>query len=162
MFIDAIRGLFEYTNDRNLRVLNAAAGLTSDQFTAQVVEGQKSVRDTLVHMIDAHTCWEAWWSGRMTLEDSFGRVFPVENYPDSASLQRWWDEIHAETMAFIDTISSSDLDRIYERIRRDGSKVDRTMWQMMLHVANHGTQHRSEVALMLTALGHSPGDLDLI
>jgi uncharacterized damage-inducible protein DinB len=33
---------------------------------------------------------------------------------------------------------------------------------MMLHVANHGTQHRSEVAAMLTGFDQSPGSLDLL
>jgi uncharacterized damage-inducible protein DinB len=32
----------------------------------------------------------------------------------------------------------------------------------MAHVVNHGTQHRSEAAAMLTEFTHSPGDIDLI
>ena len=31
---------------------------------------------------------------------------------------------------------------------------------MMLHQAFHSHQHRGEVALILTQLGHSPGELD--
>ena len=33
---------------------------------------------------------------------------------------------------------------------------------MLQHVVNHGTQHRSEAAAILTQAGRSPGELDLI
>lgn len=36
------------------------------------------------------------------------------------------------------------------------------LWDMMWHVVNHSMQHRSEAAMALTALGRSPGDVDLL
>jgi len=32
----------------------------------------------------------------------------------------------------------------------------------MVHQVNHGTQHRSEVAMILTRCGYSPGWLDFL
>ncbi len=36
----------------------------------------------------------------------------------------------------------------------------RVLWHCLLHVVNHGTQHRSEAAAILTGYGYSPGGLD--
>ena len=36
------------------------------------------------------------------------------------------------------------------------------VWQMLVHVVNHGTYHRGQITTMLTAEGRSPGELDLI
>jgi uncharacterized damage-inducible protein DinB len=36
------------------------------------------------------------------------------------------------------------------------------VWQTLAHVVNHGTQHRSEAAVIVTEAGRSPGDLDMI
>jgi len=34
------------------------------------------------------------------------------------------------------------------------------LWHCLWHVVNHGTQHRSEAAALLTRFNQSPGDLD--
>jgi uncharacterized damage-inducible protein DinB len=36
------------------------------------------------------------------------------------------------------------------------------VWQMLVHVLNHRTQHRADAAALLTGDGRSPGELDLI
>ncbi len=62
--------------------------------------------------------------------------------------------------AYLKGLSDSAL----ENVMRYRSTLDKEyvapLWQVLLHLANHGTQHRSEVAAELTRAGRSPGDLD--
>lgn len=163
MLLDVIRRMYQYTDERNRRVLDAAQKLSKEQFTKSIVEGQPSIRDTLVHSFDAHICWLNWWDGTFAeRRDSFARQFPGEDYPDVESLRTWWSDIQGQTDKFITTLSDADMEQVYTRKTEDGRAIDRRLWEMMTHVVTHGTQHRSEVALMLTALGQSPGDLDFI
>jgi len=65
--------------------------------------------------------------------------------------------------AFLATLSDADLDQPRTvTFTGDGVAVTAPLWQLMAHVVNHGTQHRSDAAQMLTDLGHSPGDLDMM
>ena len=41
-----------------------------------------------------------------------------------------------------------------------GERQEVALWKAMLQVANHGTHHRAETALLLTALGKAPRQLD--
>lgn len=163
MFLAAVRRLYEYDRWATGRVLDTAAGLTPTQFTSELVPGQKPVRDTLVHMLDAHICHLSWLDGSMTRDASFARKFPPVDYPDIAAVRAFRWRVQAETAAFLATLrDDSDLGRVYTRTLKDGTSLHRPMWEVLLHLANHSTQHRSEVAMMLTAAGHSPGDLDLL
>jgi uncharacterized damage-inducible protein DinB len=49
----------------------------------------------------------------------------------------------------------------YRTTNGTATREDR-LWRLLLHLVNHGTQHRAEAAVALTAFGRSPGDVDLI
>jgi uncharacterized damage-inducible protein DinB len=51
---------------------------------------------------------------------------------------------------------------VIEYINTQGEVWSYPLWQQLINQVNHATQHRSEVAVILTECGHSPGDLDFL
>lgn len=159
-----VQRFFEYDTWAIARVLSAADRLTADQFTSEVVAGQPSIRNTLVHLCAAHRVHLDWWSGALSGEDSWARRFDPDDYPTLEAVRGFRREVESDTASFLETLArDADLERVLTRMAGESPvEVRRPLWESMLHVANHSTQHRSEVALMLTKVGHSPGDLDLL
>jgi uncharacterized damage-inducible protein DinB len=162
MLAEALRELYGYNHWATERVLDAAAKLTPVQWLAPGTAGRGSIRDTLVHLVSAQKRWLAWWDGSHSPEAAYAIVLDPADYPDLDSVRSIWTDSDRAIRAFAESLSDADVNREITTRLRDGRVFRLPLWQMMLHVANHGTQHRSEVAAMLTVFGHSPGDLDAL
>ena len=73
--------------------------------------------------------------------------------PTIDELRERWDAEWAVVDAWLPTVTDGFVGYVYEGV---------PVWQMLVHVVNHGTQHRAEAASLLTAEGRSPGELDLM
>ncbi len=157
MITEFIRTLYEYNAWANERILDTAAQLSAEQVLAKGGASFDSVRDTLAHILAAQWLWLSRWEGVSP------RALPAAaEFPDLAAIRARWDPIERETRAFVTRLDESALGRVVEYVNTAGEPNAYPLWQMMAHQANHATQHRSEVAVMLTQFGHSPGWLDFL
>lgn len=149
--------LYRYNQWATARILNAAADLTQEQFAAPASFPHGGLRGTLVHALFAEWIWRRRWEG-----ESPTQRFKPEEFPTFESLQTRWLEEEKQLMDFVSNVTEERINSPFDYKTTAGIPFTQVMWQVMAHVVNHGTQHRSEAAAILTDLGHSPGDLDLI
>ncbi len=143
-----IRFLFGYDEWATRRVLTAAQDLGGDDWAGAPEVGERNLADILTHMLGASQRWRHAWQelpGDRPRPERGPRLSPADLL---AAWEAEWPQLHA----WIASLDDRDLERA----------EDVPLWQELLHLANHGTQHRSEAAALLTDLGRSPGDLDVI
>ncbi|HEX7101973.1 MAG TPA: DinB family protein [Nitrolancea sp.] len=164
MDLEPYRLLYAYNRWANARVLDHAEKLTPEQLLAPNTRSFGSVRDTLVHLVENEFFWSGLiWPGKAIDIDWKPFEFDPNDYPDVAAIRARWTEIESDLAAFIDELTP-DGENSPERIvvwTDNGKMFRRPLWPELLSVAMHATQHRSEIAVMLTEYGCSPGDLDL-
>ena len=153
--------LYDYNYWANGRILNAAARVTPEQFIAPAGLSHGSLRGTLVHTLGAEVIWRLVVARRAPRR---GTLCPSKrSSPPSkpcASIGRprrprcvpSWSRLRMTCCAGRGSAIRRSRARAYEH----------TLWQPLVHVVNHGTQHRAEAAILLTAYGCSPGDVDMI
>ena len=158
MHANDLEVLFNYGAWADQRILDATAGLTPEQFLAQTDPNGKSVRDILVHMLGAAWIW------RMRLQHGAAptRLLDPADFPTFGALAERWREEQAGWNAYVRGLVDDEVNRPVLYRNTKGDLFEAVMWQILLHVVNHSTQHRAEVAQILTGYGCSPGDLDMI
>jgi uncharacterized damage-inducible protein DinB len=148
---------YQYNAWANARILDAAAQVTSEQFLAPASYSHGGLRSTLTHILFAEWIWRKRWEGKSPSEG-----FTPEDFPTFEALRECWQAEEKVLMEFVENLSDEALERIVVYKTTSGKSRQNPLWHLMLHLVNHGTQHRSEAAVMLTDFGHSPGDIDFI
>jgi uncharacterized damage-inducible protein DinB len=155
MNIQDIHLLYGYNYWANGKIQAAAANLAPEQFTAPAAHSYGSLRGTLVHLLDGEYSWRMLCQHNQMTFDLREADFPTLD----VLLERWREE-EAAMRAYLAGLSDEGVLGLVRYTTDSGLKRERVLWHCLVHVVNHGTQHRSEAAAILTSLGHSPGDVD--
>ncbi len=150
MRADDVRWLFAYDRWATRRVLDALDGVGADLWERPNTVGERGLGGILVHHLGASQRWRVGLASRGADE---GPEPENEALPSVGELRERWDAEWDAVDAWLPELSDDFVGMVF-----DGVPV----WQMLVHVVNHGTQHRAEAGVLLTAANHSPGELDMI
>lgn len=150
--------LFDYNYWANARILRAASALDQTGFTAPAELSHGSVRGTLAHLLAAETIWRRRCQEGVSPSTMLGE----EDVPTLEALQSRWADEERRMRAWLASLDDRALAAPVPYKNTKGVPFEGILWQILVHVVNHGTQTRSEAAVALTRFGHSPGDLDLL
>ncbi|MBL8056533.1 MAG: DinB family protein [Anaerolineales bacterium] len=156
MNAQALRHLYNYHFAENRKLWDAyVLPLAPEQFTQAAAYSQGSVRDQLLHLMSVDDVWFSELQGRQPAEP-----LPAALADDRAVIRASWDEVEARMRAYLAGLRDEDLfSRPIQEPEEDRGLV---VWQVLLHVVNHGTDHRAQLLRLLNDLGVQTTSQDYI
>jgi len=133
------------------RMFFALEALEVDQYTRDLGNSFRSVRDTVVHMYAAEWVWYSRWTGHSPT------AFPnPEDFPDLSAIRGPWKSQEQKLRLFVASLGATGMDRVFEYRTFKGDESKSIFWHMLQHVVNHATFHRGQVTTMMRQLGAPP------
>ncbi len=158
MDINEIVTLFGYNCWATEKVMESTTKLSVEQFTSPNQCCHGSLRGTFVHILSADWIWRL----RCQQGKSPDQFVDEDLFSTPEALNLRLIEEQSKMKAYLSTLNSGDLQNLVEYKTTKGAAYINILWHLLIHLFNHGTHHRSEIAEMLARYGHSPGDIDFI
>jgi len=155
MNIKDIHLIYEYNYWANKKILAASDNVSHQQLTAPASFPYGGLHGTLLHILDTEWGWRALFQSIESASDLLAADFSTV-----ATLKTRFQDEETSMRVYLASLRDEDMESHLRYTIDTGIERDRILWHCLLHVVNHGTQHRSEAAALLTDYGQSPGDLD--
>ena len=146
MNADAFRHFFGYHFSENRNIWDAYIPSISDErFTQNLSYSHGSVRNQVVHLMSVD---DTWFSGLRGVEipDSLDPA----TFVDRNSVRLRWDAVEQRMRDYLADLRD---DMLFQKPFAEGEDKDLIVWQVLLQVANHGTDHRAQLLRLLNDLG---------
>lgn len=156
MNANAFRHFYEYHFSENRNTWDRyVTQLSPEQFIRDVDYSHGSVRDQVIHLMSVD---EAWFCELRGVEPS--EELPGVDFDDREIIRAHWDEVEKNMRAYLAELRDEVL--LDKPIKEPEEDKDLMVWQVLLHVANHGTDHRAQLLRVLHDLGVKTTSQDYI
>jgi uncharacterized damage-inducible protein DinB len=147
MNANAFRHFYNYHFAENRKIWEAyITALSPEQFTRPVDYSHGSVRDQVVHLMDVDEVWFCELRGVVPSD-----ALPAASLDDRAIIRARWDGVEQMMRAYLAALQDEML--FAKPIVEPEEDKDLVAWQVLLHVVNHGTDHRAQLLRLLHDLG---------
>jgi uncharacterized damage-inducible protein DinB len=152
-----IAKLFAYGRWANAQTLASVAELGAAEFAQPVGGSFGSVQGTLVHLYGADWVWLERWQGRSP------RALPTAQEASIFdALSQMWREVQEKQREFVEALTEERMAQPLAYVNFKGETFTYPLGEILVHVANHGTYHRGQVATLLRQLGKTPASTDYL
>jgi uncharacterized damage-inducible protein DinB len=157
MNLGDIRDLYRYNEWAHQRLLDAVAALPPEDLTRDLGGSFKTITDVESHVISTEWAWLERWTG----------VNPTQapawvDSGDMSQIVAGLREVEAKRSRFFDGLSDGDLNKTIQYRFMSGNPGAHTLQDLLVHLVNHSTYHRGQIASMLRQLGTAPPSTDFV
>lgn len=104
-----LKTLLDYHYWARDRLLAAVEPLTPEQFTRDLGNSFRSVRETLAHIVAAEWAWLSRWQGH-----SPTALAQAGEFPGLAAIRRKWSGLEPEVRGFLERLGDEGIQKVFE------------------------------------------------
>ncbi|MEQ8674513.1 MAG: DinB family protein [Aggregatilineales bacterium] len=155
MNADAFRHLYDYHFSESRKVWDEhIVPLDQDKFVQEIAYSVGSIRNHIVHMMSVDDSW---------FHDVRGLPAPdflnAEEFTEKDKIRAHWDGVEQRMRAFLADLTDEML---FSQPLLPLNNDPMTVWQMLIQVVNHGTDHRAQLLMHLHNFGAKTSGQDYV
>lgn len=157
MVAEQMRKLFAFNEWAWQRVFASVRKLDEESYTEPRLLFEGNIHATMVHCMAAESIWLSRCIG--ISPDS---LFKPDTYADFSAVRTAWQPITRDWRSFLKLVDDKDCRRIVEYQNTRGAEFAAPLVDILQHVVNHATEHRSQLTPILYDLDLATLPLDYI